>query len=146
MFQTTYAAIITNIQKSLGKDSGWIIDSFIDHTISILKYNLWPEAVILNYLRKELIKIQNTEDNECFKWCLGRYLNPVDHNPRRITKADRDFAMILDFKDIKLPVKIKDIQKSKKRITLELVFLAVKLKESIQSMYQKNVATKSMQH
>ena len=93
-----------------------------------------------------MIKIQNTEDNECFKWCLGRYLNPVDHNPRRITKADRDFAMILDFKDIKLPVKIKDIQKSKKRITLELVFLAVKLKESIQSMYQKNVATKSMQH
>ena len=93
-----------------------------------------------------MIKIQNTEDNECFKWCLGRYLNPVDHNPRRITKADRDFAMRLDFKDIKLPVKIKDIQKSKKRITLELVFLAVKLKESIQSMYQKNVATKSMQH
>ena len=115
MFQTTYVAIITNIQKSLGKDSGWIIDSFIDHTISILKYNLWPEAVILNYLRKELIKIQNTEDNECFKWCLGRYLNPVDHNPRRNTKADRDFAVRLDFKDIKLPVKIKDIQKIGKK-------------------------------
>ena len=45
MFQTTYAAIITNIQKSLGKDSGWIIDSFIIHTITISKYNLWPEAV-----------------------------------------------------------------------------------------------------
>ena len=73
---------------------------------------------------------------------MGRYLNPVYHNPRRITKADKDFAMRLDFKDIKIPVKIKDIQKSKKRITLELVFLAVKLKESIQSMYQKKCCNK----
>ena len=90
-----------------------------------------------------MIKIQNTEDNECFKWCLGRYLNPVDHNPRRNTKADRDFAVRLDFKDIKLPVKIKDIQKiGKKRITLALVFLAVKLKESIQSMHQKKCCNK----
>ena len=29
--------IISNIQKSLGKGSGWIIDSVIDHTISISK-------------------------------------------------------------------------------------------------------------
>ena len=30
--------IISNVQKSLGKGSGWIIDSVLDHTISILKY------------------------------------------------------------------------------------------------------------
>ena len=29
----------TNIQKSLGKGSGWIIDSVNDHTITISKYN-----------------------------------------------------------------------------------------------------------
>ena len=38
-FQSIYTIIITNIQKSLGKGSGWIIDSVIDHTISISKYN-----------------------------------------------------------------------------------------------------------
>ena len=32
-------SIITNIQKSLGKGPGWIIDSVIDHTICISKYN-----------------------------------------------------------------------------------------------------------
>ena len=37
VFQSIYAAIITNIQKSSEKVSGWIIDSFIDHTISISK-------------------------------------------------------------------------------------------------------------
>ena len=39
MFKSIYNTIITNIQKSLGKGSGWIIDSVIDHDISISKYN-----------------------------------------------------------------------------------------------------------
>ena len=39
VFQSIYTTIITNIQKSLGKGSGWIIDSIIDHTISISNYN-----------------------------------------------------------------------------------------------------------
>ena len=38
-------------------------------------------------------------------------LNPADHNPRWITKADKRFAKRLDFKDIKLPVKTRDIHK-----------------------------------
>ena len=46
MFQSLYTTIISNIQKSLGsgfrigfrKGSGLIIDSAIDHTISISKY------------------------------------------------------------------------------------------------------------
>ena len=37
VFQSIYHIIITNVQKSLGKGSGWIIDSVIDHTISISK-------------------------------------------------------------------------------------------------------------
>ena len=38
VFQSIYTTIITNIQKSLGKGSGCITDSVIDHTISISKY------------------------------------------------------------------------------------------------------------
>ena len=73
MFKSIYTTIITNIQKSLGKDSGWIIDSVIDHTISILKYNpLARSSYIklpkeLNHSRKGLINIQNIDDNDCFK-------------------------------------------------------------------------------
>ena len=39
VFKWVYTIIIENIQKSLGKGSGWIIDSVIDHTTSISKYN-----------------------------------------------------------------------------------------------------------
>ena len=121
MFQSIYTTIITNIQKSLGKCSGWIIDSVIDHTISISKFDpLTGSSYIklpkeLDHPRKGLINNQNTDDNECFKWCLVRYLNPADHNPTRITKSDKDFAKRLDFKDIKFPVKMRDIHKIEKK-------------------------------
>ena len=62
-----------------------------------------------------MINVQNIDENECFKRCLVRYLIPADHNPRRITKADKDFAKRLDFKDIKFPVKIRDIHKIEKK-------------------------------
>ena len=62
-----------------------------------------------------MIDIQNIDDNECFKQCLVRYLHPSDHNPRRITKADKDFLKRNDFKDIEFPVKIRDILKMEKK-------------------------------
>ena len=46
VLQSIYTPIITKIQKSLGKDSSWIIDSVIDHTISVSKYNPLAEAVL----------------------------------------------------------------------------------------------------
>ena len=58
-------------------------------------------------------------DNECFKWCLIRYLNPANHHPARITKADQDFAKKLDFKNKKFPVQVRDLKK--KGIPLALV-------------------------
>ena len=39
MFKSIYTAIISKIQKFLGKVSGWIIDSVIYHNLSISKYN-----------------------------------------------------------------------------------------------------------
>ena len=109
VFKSVYTTIITNMQKCLGKGSGWIIDSVIDHTISISKYNpLAGSSCIkllkeLDHPRKGLINIQNTDGNECFKCCLVRYLNPADHHPARITE------------DIKFPVKTRDIHKIEKK-------------------------------
>ena len=40
VFQLIYTTVIQNMRKSLGKRSGLIIDSIIDNTISISKYNL----------------------------------------------------------------------------------------------------------
>ena len=69
VFQSIYTTTITNIQKSLGKDSDSITDSVIDHIISISKYNpLAGNSYIklpkeLDSPRKGLINIQNIDDN-----------------------------------------------------------------------------------
>ena len=42
VFESIHSRIISNIQKSLGKGSGWIIDSVIDHTISISTFS-WKQ-------------------------------------------------------------------------------------------------------
>ena len=54
VFKSIYTTIITNIENFLGKDSGWPIDSVIDCTISISKYN--PSA------RSSYIKLPKEED------------------------------------------------------------------------------------
>ena len=36
-------------------------------------------------------------DNQCCKWCINSYLNPVDHHPPRIRKIDEILADELDF-------------------------------------------------
>ena len=78
VFKSIYTTVITNIQKSFRKGSGWIIDSVIDHNIIISKCNpLAGSSYIklskdLGHSRKGLINIQNIYDNECCKWCLVR--------------------------------------------------------------------------
>ena len=105
VFKSIYTTVTSNIQKYLGKGSGWITDSVIDHNINISKYNPFASSSYINlpkkldHPRKGLINIQNTDDNECFNWSLVRYLNPADHHPARITKAEKNFAKGLDFKE-----------------------------------------------
>ena len=105
VFKSIYTTVTSNIQKYLGKGSGWVTDSVIDHNINISKYNPFASSSYINlpkkldHPRKGLINIQNTDDNECFNWSLVRYLNPADHHPARITKAEKNFAKELDFKE-----------------------------------------------
>ena len=76
----------------------------IDHAISISKHDpLAGSSYIklpreLRYPRKGLIYIQNIDDIACFKSCLARYLNPADHYPARIKKADKEFPKRLILK------------------------------------------------
>ena len=69
------------------------------------------------------------------KMYLIRYLNPANHDPLRIIKAEKNSVKKVNFKDLKFPVKIRDIYKiENKRIPPELVFLAMKIKKNIQSI------------
>ena len=88
MFQSIYTPIISNIQNSLGKGSGW--------------------------------------------------------NYKRIIKAAKYFAKRVDFKDIKFPVKTRDIHKIENKNPLASAFLVMALRKNIQFMYHKNYVKKNM--
>ena len=92
-----------------------------------------------------MLNIQKIDDIEYIKRCLVRYLHPVDHNPKRITKVDTDFVKKLNFKEMKFPVKVRDIHKIEKNNSIGISVLSYENKEkNIQSVYQKNVVKKNM--
>ena len=98
----------------------------------------------MDHPRKGLIGIQNTDDNECFKWSMIRYLNPAYHHPARIIKADKDFAKNLDFKDIKFQVNFKDIQKLEKKNSIDISVFGYENKEKHPIYVSKNVVKRNM--
>jgi len=49
------------------------------------------------------------EDNQCFKWCIARELNPVERGSGRISKILRKQAESLNFTGIEFPVSLKAI-------------------------------------
>ena len=78
IFESIYTKITWNLQTFLEKSSSWIINSVIDHNISILNYNPLARSSYIklpkewDHRKKGLINVQNIDDNECFKWSLVR--------------------------------------------------------------------------
>ena len=58
-----------------------------------------------------------------------------NHHRARITKADKDFAKKLDFKDTKFPVKIRDIHKIEKNNSISISVFGYENKEK-HSIYE----------
>ena len=93
---------------------------------------------------KKRINIQNINHNEYFKWFIVRYLHAAHHNPRRITKTDKDFAKKLDIKDIKFPVKVRDIHKIEKKNSISISVFGYENKEKDQIYVSKNFSEENM--
>ena len=51
---------------------------------------------------------------------MVKYLNPGNQNPRRITKADKEFAKKLNFKNTKFPAKSREIHKIEKKNSINI--------------------------
>ena len=63
--------------------------------------------------KKAVINIKN-EDEQCFKWCVTRALNPVDEHPERITKELKRQSERLNWGGLKFPVELKEIKNFEK--------------------------------
>ena len=71
-----------------------------------------------------------------------RYLHPTDHHPARIRKVDRMFERKLNFKYIKLPVKIGDIRKIEKKNCIGISVFGYENKEKYPIYVSRNTLKK----
>jgi len=69
---------------------------------------------------KGLINIKNKDDNECFRWCHIRHLNPQDKNPQRIKKDDKQYIEKLNYLSIEFPVSPKQYNKIEKQNNINI--------------------------
>ena len=63
--------------------------------------------------KKGLINIKN-KDDECFRWCHIRHLNPQEKDLQRIKKEDKKMINELNYEGIEYPVSQKTLQQSQK--------------------------------
>ena len=80
-------------------------------------YILLPSK--LNNSIKGLINLKN-KDDECFKWCHVRFINPQNKNSERIKKEDKKIASTLDYRGINFPMKAGDYEIVEERFNINV--------------------------
>ena len=126
--------ILNKISQWISEGSGWTIQSVDSHYLNIVKYKPMKGSSYiqlpseLRNCTKGLINMKN-EDNECFRWCHIRHLNPQDKNPERIKKSDKEYVNKLDYSGIEFPVSVKNYNKIEKQNSINISVFGYENKE-----------------
>ena len=116
VFNEMVDEIETAIQRTeSAQGSGWYLESIVNLTLHTAK---WDPLNAGSYIdlpanlknKKAIINMKN-QDNECFKWCVLRALNPKNTNPDRIDKDLKSKQDTLNMEGIKYPVSFRDIDR-----------------------------------
>ena len=101
--------ILNTIDKWVSEGSGWVIDQIDSHYINVTLYKpLNGSSYVklpseLQNSGKGLINIKN-DDDECFRWCHIRFLNPQRANLQRINRVAKQMINELNYDGIAFPV------------------------------------------
>ena len=104
---------IQKVQEAMG--SGWQFEKVIK---LVLHTTRWDPINAGSYIdlppflknKKALINMKN-EDDECFKWCVLRAINPKNKNAERIDNDLKSKQDTLNMKGIRYPVSFRDIDR-----------------------------------
>lgn len=73
----------------------------------------------LQHYMKGLINVKSS-DNECFRLCHVRHLNPQDKDPNGVKKSDKALVKALDYTTFQFPVKSNDYNKIEKQHNINI--------------------------
>ena len=117
--------VLNMIDKWVSEGSGWVIDRIDSHYINVTTYTpLHGSSYIelpteLKNPKKGLINIKN-KDDECFRWCHIRQLNPQTGHPERIKKEDKKMVNKLNYDGIDFPLSQKHYNKVEKQNNIRI--------------------------
>ena len=117
--------ILNVIDKWVSESSGWVIDRIDSHYLNVTPYKpLNGSSYIelpteLRNPKKGLINIKN-KDDECFRWCHIRHLNPQTENSERIKKEDKKMINELNYDGINFPLSQKHYNKVAKQNSIRI--------------------------
>ena len=117
--------ILNVIDKWVSEGSGWVIDRIDSHYLNVTLYKpLNGSSYVklpakLGNSRKGLTNLKN-EDNECFKWCHIRHLNPQMKDPQRIKKDDKKKVNELNYDGVEFPVSQRHYNKVEKQNSIRI--------------------------
>ena len=117
--------ILNAIDKWVSEGLGWVIDRIDSHYINITLYKqLNGSSCIelpteLRNSKKRLINMKN-KDEECFRWCHIRHLNPQIKYPERIKKEDKKMTNELNYDGIDFPLSQKHYNKVEKQNSIRI--------------------------
>ena len=110
--------------------SGWVFEGVENIEILTVPYEPLRGSKYIELPKhiadkKAVINIQN-KDEECFKWCVLRALNPTQSNPYRVDKKLREAEKTINMEGISIPTKIDDITKfENQNIDIAIVVLGL---------------------
>ena len=108
--------ILNTIDEWVSEGSGWVIDRIDSHYINVTLYKPLDGSssielpMELRNPKKSLINVKN-KDDECFRWCHTRHLNPQIEHTERIKKSDKQMINELNYDGITFPVMQKQYNK-----------------------------------
>ena len=113
------------IDKWVSEGSGWLIDQIDSHYLNVTLYKpLNGSSYIelpteLRNSKKGLINMKN-KDEECFRWCHIRHLNPQEKDPQKFKKEDKKMINELNYDGINFPLSQKHYNKVEKQNSIRI--------------------------
>ena len=113
LYQKMTGKMLESLAAYQMQGSNWIFDSIIALEVHRVKYeplrgSSYIELPKVLAKKKAIINMEN-KDDECFKWCVARALNPVARDGERITKILRKQSEKLNWSGIEFPLELKGI-------------------------------------
>ncbi len=133
-YQRSVDKIMESLSSFQKEGSNWVIQSIENITLHTVKHKPLSGSSYIPLPPKiknkgAIINMKN-EDNECFKWCVTRWINPVK-NGNILTDLLRKQSLELKWEGLEFPMKLKDIHKFEKMNSINVYVFGLDEKDNV---------------